>query len=104
MELIALSHFNPEKLSVEYRDGITTTGPVIPRCYTLTHSDVTGDLFLTLGIQYAWGKINRMRDEVLGEWRQHGGSLYYSVYLYIDQGEYDENISAKRNEICFFAK
>jgi hypothetical protein len=99
LELIALNNFNPQKLSVEYMDGITATGPVIPRYYTLTHSDLTGDLFLTIGIHYAWDKINPMRDEVLGEWKQIGGSLFYCVYVYIDQGQYHQNEAAKRNEI-----
>lgn len=94
-----MSNFDPEKLSVKYMDGISATEPIIPRYYTLTHSDLTGDLFLTIGIQYAWGKINPMRDEVLGEWKQSGGSLSYCVYLHIDQGQFNQNTSAKRNEI-----
>ncbi|MCM3763791.1 staygreen family protein [Neobacillus niacini] len=94
-----MSPFNPEKLFVTYSTGVTATEPVIPRRYTLTHSDSTGDLFLTIGTHYAWGKINPMRDEVLGEWKQDGSSLYYSVYLYIDQGEYNVTAAAKRNEI-----
>jgi hypothetical protein len=94
-----LSNFIPEKLSVEYMDGITAKEPILQRRYTLTHSDLTGDLFLTIGIQYAWDKINPMRDEVLGEWVLNGNSLYYCVYLYIDQGQYDQNVSAKRIEI-----
>ena len=94
-----MSNFDPEKLSVKYLDGITATGPVIPRCYTLTHSDLTGDLFLTIGNHYAWDQINPMRDEVLGEWKQIGGSFYYFVYLHIDQGQFSKNVAAKRNEI-----
>jgi hypothetical protein len=94
-----LSDFNTEKLFVKYMDGISATGPVFPRRYTLTHSDLTGDLFLTIGIHYAWNKINSMRDEVLGEWIQNGSSFYYCVYIYIDQGEYNLNVSEKRNEI-----
>ncbi|MED1467086.1 staygreen family protein [Bacillus salipaludis] len=94
-----MNNFNPEKLSVEYLEGITATGPIIPRSYTLTHSDLTGDLFLTIGIHYAWDKINPMRDEVLGEWKQIGGTFYYCVYLHIDQGQYNQNQAAKRNEI-----
>lgn len=94
-----MSNFIPEKLSVEYRNGMTATQPVIPRYYTLTHSDVTGDLFLTIGKQYAWDKVNSMRDEVLGEWKTIGNYCYYIVYLYIDQGDYNQNVSAKRNEI-----
>ncbi|PLS03369.1 staygreen family protein [Neobacillus cucumis] len=94
-----MSHFNPEKLFVAYSSGVTATEPVIPRCYTLTHSDMTGDLFLTIGSRYAWEKINPNRDEVLGVWRQVGSTLHFYVYLYIDQGEYNINVSAKRNEI-----
>jgi len=94
-----LANFIPEKLSVEYMDGLTATEPVIPRYYTLTHSDVTGELFLAIGKQYAWDKINPLRDEVLGEWRTNGISLHYCVYLYIDQGELKQNVAAKRTEI-----
>jgi len=43
-----MSEFNPEKLTVEYRDIVTATKPIIPRRYTLTHSDDTGELFLTI--------------------------------------------------------
>ncbi|MFS0821135.1 staygreen family protein [Bacillus sp. 1P02SD] len=94
-----MSTFYPEKLSVEYMDGVTATEPLIPRRYTLTHSDLTGDLFLTIGFDYAWNKVNSMRDEVLAEWKPNGGSFYYCVYLYIDQGQFNQNIAAKRNEI-----
>lgn len=95
-----LSKFDPEKLYVKFRNGFTAIQPVVPRRYTLTHSDETGNLFLTIGNKYAWDEVNReMRDEVLGEWCSYGGHLYYYVYLYIDQGEFDQNISARRNEI-----
>ena len=94
-----MSKFIPERLSVEYRDGVTATEPIIPRYYTLTHSDLTGELFLAIGTQFAWDKINPMRDEVLGEWKTNGNCLYYSVYLYIDQGEHNKYAAAKRNEI-----
>ncbi len=80
-------------------DGVTATGPVIPRRHTLTHSDLTGNLFLTIGTHYAWNKINPNRDEVLGEWNLSGNSFSYHVYLYIDQGEYTAGESSKRNEI-----
>jgi hypothetical protein len=94
-----LSTFDPEKLSVEYIDGITAAQPVIPRRYTLTHSDLTGELFLNIGINYAWKKINPLRDEVLGEWKQYETSLFFCVYIYVDQGQFPPPVSAKRNEI-----
>ena len=62
-----MNNFKPEKLFVTYTGGVTATEPVIPRSYTLTHSDSTGELFLTIGIYYAWENINPKRDEVLGE-------------------------------------
>ena len=52
---------------------MTPQGPILPRRYTLTHSDATGDLFLTIGADYDWGQVGGlytrlMRDEVLAEW------------------------------------
>jgi hypothetical protein len=75
---------NPEKLSVEYREGVTTTEPVIPRRYTLTHSDQTAELFLTIGPAYAYDQINAMRDEVLGEWVKNDEGYLYYVSLMVD--------------------
>ena len=45
-------------------------GPVTPRCYTLTHSDTTGDLFLTVGPEFDRAQISGwytrlMRSQVL---------------------------------------
>lgn len=95
-----MSKFNSEMLSVEYRNGLTATEPIIPRKYTLTHSDFSGELFLTIGTQFAWDKVNpAMRDEVLGEWKTKDNCLYYNVYISIDQGEHDLNASTRRNEI-----
>jgi hypothetical protein len=95
-----LSKFNPEKLTTEYVDGVTAVGPVLPRRYTLTHSDFTSELFLTIGVHYEWSKINhQMRDEVLGEWKTDGGPLSYCVYLQIDQEPYNQAVSARRYEV-----
>ena len=95
-----MSRFNSEGLSVKYRDGVTATEPIIPRKYPLTHSDFTGELFLTIGTQFAWDKVNLdMRDEVLGEWEKNENRLYYNVYLFIDQGEHDLTSATRRNEI-----
>lgn len=80
-----MSDFNPDKLSVEFRKGVTTTEPIIPRCYTLTHSDITAELFLTIGLTYAYDKIDdNMRDEVLGKWVKKDENYLYYVYLHVD--------------------
>ena len=65
--------FDPDKCHVKFESGIGTQSRQFPRCYTLTHSDVTGDLFLTIAPDYDSEKLNHlyaklMRDEVLGEW------------------------------------
>lgn len=93
-----MSRLNPEKLSVEFRKGVTATKPIIPRRYTLTHSDVTAELFLTIGLTYAYDKINAMRDEVLGEWIKKGENHFYYVYLYVD-GEFGTMVTAIRNYV-----
>ncbi|MBP1949340.1 staygreen family protein [Virgibacillus litoralis] len=93
-----MSILNPDKLYVEFREGITATEPIIHRRYTLTHSDITADLFLTIGLRFAWDKINSMRDEVLGEWTKNRGCYVYNVYLDVD-GQSNQTVAAKRNEI-----
>ena len=93
-----LKRLNPDKLYVEFRTGVTLTEPVIGRKYTLTHSDITADLFLTIGLQFAYDKVNDMRDEVLAEWRTNNGFLFLYVYVYVD-GQFDPAVSARRNAI-----
>lgn len=93
-----MSSLNPEKLSVEFRQGVTPTEPIIPRRYTLTHSDITAELFLNIGLNYAYDKINAMRDEVLGEWVKVKNQYFYNVYLYVD-GQFGPAAAAIRNRV-----
>lgn len=79
-----MSRLNPEKLTVEFREGVTTTEPIIPRLYTLTHSDTTAELFLVIGNEFAYDNITPSRDEVLGEWVNQDEIYYYYVYLQVD--------------------
>ncbi len=75
---------NPDKLSVEYRQGVSPTEPIIGRKYTLTHSDVTAQLFLTISVYFAYDKINATRDEVFAEWGIINGNTLLYVYVSID--------------------
>lgn len=93
-----MEKLNPDKLYVEFRPGVTTTEPTIGRKYTLTHSDVTADLFLTIGLQFAYDKVTAMRDEVLAEWRTNNGFSFLYVYVYVD-GLSGPSASAVRNAI-----
>jgi len=65
--------FDAAKLTVKFGDGTLTDGPLTSRCYTLTHSDRTGDLFLTVDAEYDRRALRALqvrleRDEVRGEW------------------------------------
>lgn len=53
---------------VEYRDNVTVLAPIENRTYTMTHSDETGDLYVTIGTKYAKDKTNELRDEVYLKW------------------------------------
>ena len=46
--------FDTSKLSVKFLPSATEGGPKLPapRKYTLTHSDITGQLWLSIGQQY----------------------------------------------------
>jgi len=86
-----MNRLNPEKLHVRLADKATPEGPFVPRRYTLTHSDATGDLFLTIGLDYDRRQISGwytrlLRDEVLAEWYidENGPALH--VYCHVSGG------------------
>lgn len=94
-----MEKLNPEKLHVEFRQGVTAEEPIVNRRYTLTHSDITAELFLIIGLEYAYDKINMiMRDEVLGEWRDDNGNIYLYIYVYVN-GQYGPVVAEIRNVI-----
>ena len=82
---------SPEKLHVVFKDHIKAEDPIVPRCYTLTHSDFTGDLFLTIGASYDLKQISGIytklvRDEVLAEWGNFNGVLSLIVHCHVSGG------------------
>ena len=82
-----MSKFIPKKLNVEFKDTISIKEPIIPRKYTLTHSDETGDLFLTIGDEYDYEKINPLRDEALGSWIKEKDEYVFEVVVEVDAGK-----------------
>ena len=86
-----MERFSPEKLHVTYLTGTNSEKLILPRRYTLTHSDITGDLFLSIGSQYNTKQISKlytkfMRDEVLAELADEGDSLIFRVYCHVSGG------------------
>ncbi len=85
-----MSEFKPEKLHVDYRQAIKDHPSPLLRRYTLTHSDRTGDLFLTIDRDFDHQQISGwytklMRDEVLGEWKNENG-LNLHIHVHVSGG------------------
>jgi hypothetical protein len=86
-----MKRLNPEKLHVTYLPGAGQDGPLSPRRYTLTHSDFTGELFLSIGTEYDGKRISHwytklMRDEVLAEWEVENGAPSLMVHCHVSGG------------------
>ena len=86
-----MSRLTPDKLHVHFAAGATPEGPVAPRRYTLTHSDTTGELFLTIGADYDREQISGwytriMRDEVLAEWVEEVSGPALHVHCHVSGG------------------
>ena len=95
-----MSEFNPVKLHVSYLPCATEYKIVTGRKYTLTHSDSTGDLFLSVGFVYNSSAINmKNRDEVLAEWIPYMGQYVLNGKVYITGGEYNEQSAKERFKI-----
>jgi hypothetical protein len=82
---------HPEKLKVRFDNDIDPEVPNLPRKYTLTHSDSTGELFLTIASEYDRKQISGlytrfMRDEVLAEWILDAERPSLHVYCHVSGG------------------
>lgn len=92
-----MSSFNPTNLSVTFWPPVTPLKPVDGRKYTLTHSDSTGNLFLTIGYSYDTISINSvLRDEVLAEWIPQMGQYVLCGRVHISDGNFDQQYSRIR--------
>jgi hypothetical protein len=85
------NRLRPEKLRVNYMAGVGPTDPISPRHYTYTHSDITGELFLTIGPDCNESQIcgwytRFMRDEVLAEWKDTDEGPALHVYCHVSGG------------------
>lgn len=86
-----MSRLEPHKLHLRLLSGTQPAGPLVPRCYTLTHSDATGDLYLTVGAEHDRRQVSGwytrlMRDEVLAEWVEEGGNPTLHLHCHVSGG------------------
>mmetsp|Transcript_10422 Transcript_10422/g.17036 ORF Transcript_10422/g.17036 Transcript_10422/m.17036 type:complete len:296 (-) Transcript_10422:318-1205(-) len=74
-------HLIKQKLFVRFAPGVSRSGPLemstVCRKYTLTHSDITANLFLTVASKFDQVQLSDLstsmnRDEVLAEWGSGG--------------------------------
>ena len=85
--------FQPSKLKVSMLPGTSSSMPSTSRRYTLTHNDITGELWLSIGNQYNRDQISGLytrllRDEVTAEWRHVGPHLHQlHVYCHVSGEE-----------------
>ena len=86
-----MKRLDPDKLHVTYLAGTTPEELIFPRRYTLTHSDITGNLFLYIGSEYDTKQTSRlytrfMRDEVLAELSKDVDNLVFRIYCHVSGG------------------
>jgi hypothetical protein len=86
-----MTRLNPKKLHVQFAAGITPKGPLTPRRYTLTHSDSTGELFLTIAPEVDHKQISGwytrlMRDEVVAEWQDSEDGPALHLFCHVSGG------------------
>jgi hypothetical protein len=86
-----MERLKPDKLHVTYLTGTDPESLILPRRYTLTHSDITGKLFLSIGKNYNTKQISDfytrlMRDEVLAELCHEGDNLLFRAYCHVSGG------------------
>ncbi len=86
-----MKRLNPQKLHVAYLNDAAPEDLVLPRRYTLTHSDRTGELFLTISNTYDTKQTSSlytrlMRDEVLAEFIKEEDGLVFRVYCHVSGG------------------
>ncbi len=86
-----MSRLQPDKLHTTFAAGTAPEGPLFPRRYTLTHSDSTGDLFLTVAPEVDQQQISGwytrlMRDEVTAAWQQGEQGPELHVFCHVSGG------------------
>jgi len=86
-----LERLNLKKLHVKYLANASPEKLALPRRYTLTHSDITGELFLSIGSTYNTRETSKlytrlMRDEVLAELHKSEAGYIYRIYCHISGG------------------
>ncbi len=91
---------NPQKVFVQYRDEMKPYEPVTGRKYTITHSDITAELFVFVARNYAEDQVTSMHDEVRVAWELYKGKLILFGSVTVDDKSSEGNTYI-RNKIFY---
>lgn len=89
-----------QKVFVQYRDSMKPYDPVLGRKYTITHSDITAELFVFIADNYAIDQVTSMHDDVKISWEQNENQLFLIGSVLIDGPDIDGD-PAVRNRIFY---
>ena len=94
-----MEKFHQDRVSTTIQLPATSYLPVDGRKYTITHDDETGQMFVTIGLNFAWENISSLRDEVLAEWVPHLGQYSLMGKVHVSGGQFDEDKAQVRYTI-----
>nr|WP_195266077.1 MULTISPECIES: staygreen family protein [unclassified Clostridium] len=94
-----MDKLEPSKLIFDFKDGISKEGPIIPRNYTVTHSDEAGNILVIVAKTYDKSCVTDKRDEIYGKWCENGNKYILCIELSVDGNERDKNKVLQRNRI-----
>lgn len=95
-----MRELSPQKVFVQYRDNIKPYDPIKGRKYTITHSDITAELFVFIANNYATDQITSIHDEVKLGWEQTQRGLFLIGSVLVDGTDVIGN-SEIRNRIFY---
>ena len=86
-----MKRLKPHKLHVNILAGLSPVTGSSPRRYTLTHSDLTADLFLTIADDYNMKQVSGtytrlMKDEVFAEIISNSDRMEFRSYCHVSGG------------------
>lgn len=99
-EVYQVKKLNSQKIFVQYRDIMEPYGPVKGRLYTITHSDITAELFVFVAPEYADDQFTKMHDEVKIAWELYNEGIALIGSVIVD-GEGVTGDPSIRNKIFY---
>jgi len=99
-EVYKVKKLNSQKVFVQYRDIMKPYGPVNGRLYTITHSDITAELFVFAAPEYAEDQFTKMHDEVKIAWELYNEGVALIGSVIVD-GEGVTGDASIRNKIFY---